>query len=480
MAVRALWAIENNGTLLYSRRFPTVERQVKMRMRKAYVPLPGDGEFLNSIEKDVVPGIADPLISCNNGRWNVVVVQQQNLTLLALPAFGKDLRDPDIPLIISLLQELVSQLKPYLSSSNETQGFDRLIGVCMPFGKCLSLTLRQAVKPEFSKGSFSHSSSSRWKWDSARDTNGKPVLPRVQLSHFESLNAVYFSPGCKHNKISISGLLHAQAEIDLKTTVKIGIDPKSAKDVKTTTFTSYDNDTGEIRATMGPSIGACDPRDGVVLCTYVANVTTLPFKAQYKIEKSTLREFRASISVTVPANLNITNLEIEIPLTQISFTSFHVMDKKNVGKILGPEENRRRNCASWKPMEGKKDLELNERKNSNSSKKSAEYKLEFYVRFDQFAQTSSLTRSKPKDGPTSFVVVYWRSDQAISGIGLKLNSKEIDYRKKTLSSTENVILADYDYYSGKAAGDHAVRKVGEQKPSPSLKSPRQKLSKSSE
>mmetsp|Transcript_8126 Transcript_8126/g.12947 ORF Transcript_8126/g.12947 Transcript_8126/m.12947 type:complete len:440 (-) Transcript_8126:396-1715(-) len=164
MAVRGIWAIHSSGSLVYSRKFPTVEARVKRRERKGggnYRAVPCDLEFLKSVEKEILDINAEknePIVSCAGGRWHLVVVRRNELILFALPAATGinnttttttstcTFNDPGVALTVSLLQELIVELQNGSFRRVELVEFDRLVSTIMPFGRSIGVTVAKAKK----------------------------------------------------------------------------------------------------------------------------------------------------------------------------------------------------------------------------------------------------------------------------------------------------------------------------------------------
>jgi len=459
--LRGLWAARSNGSLIYSRRFPTVERRVKRRNRDGYKAIPGDGKFLRDIESDVFGNESTgPLITSKSG-WSIVFVKQGNIVMFSVPEIGTDFRDPGITLIISLMQELISHLKHSLASSSiDVIIFDRLLTTAFPFGRCLSITVDKAGKSRYISP-IQHDTptpTSPWGWDSGRaeEKEKNKKRPIVTSSMVEVLNAVYFGPKSKHNQVVVSGMVHIQAVLSERYTLRLHIPKEDVQDVKTTTLTDYDTATSDIRAILGPKNAApvSSAKDGLVLCTYVAARPGICFQASYKILNSSLKGFVAEIWLKFPPGAYVEDFEAIIPLSQVSFVSFHVIDRnERNGVVLGPEQSgKRHRSAVWRPFERKSSVHIptGDRRYSASWTRV----LKFQVRLGQgeVGQERLNGKAHPVDLPTSFVTLSWREHRAMSNVKLEFLNDDLQFRVSQSSRTENFILADRDYYSGSAHG----------------------------
>mmetsp|Transcript_1587 Transcript_1587/g.3067 ORF Transcript_1587/g.3067 Transcript_1587/m.3067 type:complete len:353 (+) Transcript_1587:248-1306(+) len=329
----------------------------------------------------------------------------------------------------------------------------------MPFGRCMGATLNQAKRSlRILENTDNESERPRhgWQWNKIPH---KPHIKqeRVRLMVMETVNAVVFGEKCEYSTVNISGLIHAQAEVNHKVEVKFKLAGKAVRDVKTTTFSECMS--GVVKCRLGPG-GNGDPEsiDNIVMCTYVASTPTLNYKASYKVLSFSPSQFTAQINLCIPSRARLLDLRVEIPLTQATFCGFQSLTKDETDKIKGPDrmEPGIPRCAVWRPLQG---CSFNIATSSEEEEKDRRCQLNFRVKLAQIKDTMRNT-PMPADNPTSHVMMHWKQLRAISGMQLQLTSSDgIEMSVVESARTERLLVADLEHYSGKAASNGVVKSL---------------------
>ncbi|XP_062974235.1 AP-5 complex subunit mu-1 [Elgaria multicarinata webbii] len=148
MALRGLWIISHEqgaqGTVLFSRRYPTVEKRAKSFNGSSYVPVPEDGPFLKALlfELRLTDGdqsFVERRDGCSRinktsvyalqaergDLWPVVAFQKSGLVYVGLPLVEQSVTPPP-PLFsisgISQTFDLLSRLLAFMSSGQKSEG----------------------------------------------------------------------------------------------------------------------------------------------------------------------------------------------------------------------------------------------------------------------------------------------------------------------------------------------------------------------
>jgi len=395
--------------------------------------------------------------------------------MCGLPMSRRDLSDLDLPLIISLLQELVLHFEACATSEIELLDFDRLVSTAMPFGKCIGMTVGQAKETIIIKRPNLQSSRHRpsWQWQQKTPTKAKTLKkPEVRLTVVEVISAILFGPGNKFSHLSVSGLVHCRASLASPQKLRIGLRNPNICDVKTTTFTDYDENNGDIVTDImipgrgiakqkasekltsssealktvisgdsdadGLSNSEADDKAEIVLCTYLVVKPKFEISAKYKILNFSKAEFTSEVWIHLPNAQQYLKFEVRIPLGQASFKTLRI-DQKSSGHVESPGSDR---CALWRPL-------ASGGSTKGDAKRAELVKLTFTVRLSQPGPNRGTV---PKDDPTSYVVLRWMQVQCISGIRPQLkdnNNMNSTLVQRTIA--DKVILADLDHYSGSSS-----------------------------
>ena len=178
MSVRGVWVIldapDQQPTVLYSRRYPTVERRARKFSPdpSAYFPLPGDRELCGAAMQEVCSvkesnqknasiracdkSWSKPVYELFDGKvWPVVLIQQKNLYFLSIPLLEQRTGGERPPLLdipaIPLALELLISMTQVLSSSSEKSSLKgqfpsplhQFLSVSVPLGTILDTNVSQ-------------------------------------------------------------------------------------------------------------------------------------------------------------------------------------------------------------------------------------------------------------------------------------------------------------------------------------------------
>jgi AP-5 complex subunit mu-1 len=154
MSVRGVWVIRppggsvrgqsKQGTVLFSKRYPTVERRCKLLAPSLYYSIPGDSQLCEAVltkcsetseeflsEKDCCStSYTKPVYELISGKlWPVVCIEQNGVFFVAVPLVEcrGDRRPPlmeipGIPAAVALLEGIAEVVGPNVKDLNETSG----------------------------------------------------------------------------------------------------------------------------------------------------------------------------------------------------------------------------------------------------------------------------------------------------------------------------------------------------------------------
>eukprot|EP00299_Pterocystis_sp_00344_P017612 c8823_g1_i3.p1 GENE.c8823_g1_i3~~c8823_g1_i3.p1 ORF type:complete len:297 (-),score=64.61 c8823_g1_i3:518-1408(-) len=153
-SIRAVWVLNRSGTVIFSRRFPTVERRVKNC--EWYVPLPSDAEISRLFEQEIISNRDNerpesyPVTCLDKGRlWPFALVKRHEVYFLAIPGLDSEqckvpqyfstelfIAMPCITATFSLLEDLTDFVTPAIAKAEATllSEFQSHLSGALPFG----------------------------------------------------------------------------------------------------------------------------------------------------------------------------------------------------------------------------------------------------------------------------------------------------------------------------------------------------------
>ncbi|XP_060609644.2 AP-5 complex subunit mu-1 [Anolis sagrei] len=153
MALRGLWLVSHeqgaHGSLLFSRRYPTVERRAKVFNGASYVPMPEDGPFLKALlfELRLADGdqhFVERRDSCSRiNKTSVYALQAEGGDLWPVLAFQKS---GLIYVALPLVEQPTTPPPPLFNISGISQAFDLLSGLLAFMSSGLKTEAERATK----------------------------------------------------------------------------------------------------------------------------------------------------------------------------------------------------------------------------------------------------------------------------------------------------------------------------------------------
>ena len=247
MSVRGVWVIldipDQQPTVLYSRRYPSVERRARKFSPDAshYFPLPGDKELCNAAMQEVCSvkdsnqknatirtcdkSWSKPVYELFDGKvWPVVLIQQKNLYFLAIPLLERRTGEERPPLLdipaIPLALELLISMTQVLSSSSEKSSLKgqfpsplhQFLSVSVPLGTILDTSVNQynSLLPMLTEQASPYLLPDLPAW--------KPVLfrgsPRLSLTVSEQVQLTQWDPSRSSVHWNTYGSILCRAELE--------------------------------------------------------------------------------------------------------------------------------------------------------------------------------------------------------------------------------------------------------------------------
>ena len=478
MSIRGMWAILKSGELLYSRRFPTVERRARREQGKAYKPLGRDAKFLPLLKRSVLSEErAEPIVQCGDKeRWTFVSVRSTQVVLLALPLRSSaGLGNACVPQVLSVLQEILPHITWCATRQrSRLPEFDRIISAAMPFGRFIGIRLHDIRDLATSDERPSAKGGRRAVWQAVP----RPIRSiKVGLELCEVVDASLFGPpGTARNVVRVSGRVECEALVPAGLKVRVHVASPAIVDMRLHTC---------VEELAGGALVFVPPREKFALCSYaVRNATArqLCVTGRYRVIEAGSDGFMGKIHVEISDVKNIKSLSVRIPLPQPLFKSFRVLSQDSDSALTPPTKRQR--FAIWKPLAHTEELNLPY--GAGTTRTSL---LRFEVKYSEAAVLGSGERPRLKDGdaggngplkrwvdnpteeeqnlindlnvemskrnrPTSNVTVDFLHVSSITKLRLPApvveTGESIEYRVAESTQARSVALIDPKYYNGDA------------------------------
>ncbi|KAM8834234.1 AP-5 complex subunit mu-1 [Synchiropus picturatus] len=345
MSVRALWIVSHekgeNGTVRFSRRFPTVEHRAKLLAGASYVPVPEDDTVLQLLLTEL--GLSDPqkpfvllrddCLKCQRlpaldlhvdgpekgALWPVLTVSHGSLILACLSLVDAPAEPrPPLSSLLSVSQglALLSGLQNFLLSSGGRPDPDALasrfaalpalmLQVC-PLGTPLEVPVLGPPAPSTSQVPAGNQKQPAWKTGLHR---GRAV---VSVALVETVRSTQYGNPSRPDLWDVYGTVTCKCEVEgvlPNVTVTLTLPPNGSplqdvlvhpcvSSLDSSVLTASSVDQSDSSSFSGPyKFPFSPPLEPFRLCSYTSQVPVPPILGSYLLREEEKQQLRVSVSL---------------------------------------------------------------------------------------------------------------------------------------------------------------------------------------
>eukprot|EP00002_Diphylleia_rotans_P020689 TRINITY_DN4012_c0_g1_i3.p1 TRINITY_DN4012_c0_g1~~TRINITY_DN4012_c0_g1_i3.p1 ORF type:complete len:496 (+),score=103.74 TRINITY_DN4012_c0_g1_i3:50-1537(+) len=351
-SIRGFLVFEHDGNILYSRRYPTVEKRV-LRGNPQTIPLPSDMKISAEALRNIFRGTVDPTIEkvdipletealldkcCEISApqpylrtpvhslfeeklWPVVVVKKQGWIFLAIPEINglgltetKNPSDPYVTATIAFLEVISDLAGPYLEKKDPIAlaELNHIINTMAPFGTPIETSIvnvKSIMKATYPEGKISLGAQDK-------QPAWKPIMyrgkPKIDFTVREEVRAVLYGVPGKSDQIDIQGIVFCKAELEGTPDLTVSLSSPQTFTSITVHRTVQPPDT-----IANPVLCFSPPLTPFQLCRYSLSLKAkrLPLAAHYQMKEmsSNCVKIVFSIQMDNEIHLGLQYCDIVIP-----------------------------------------------------------------------------------------------------------------------------------------------------------------------